>query len=286
MPRHQLADLLQQGEGIQLEFKSAAQGLPRNAIETVAAFLNREGGTLLLGIADNGTVEGLELEKANQLCKDLVALANNPNNLHSAHVARLVIEPTEVVLENANRSYHSGPIDPNNFTPYPKNPNIANVFREIGLMDRLGSGVRNVTQYIPHYAQGTVQFIEGDIFRTIVPVPVYQTVIEPAGVVRADVPVNVPDYPVNFPVNFPVTAPIRRRLVKILYDVQFGFRRTAADWARELDVTERTVKNDLKTLRDADLIVFEGADKTGQYMLTEAGRSLLQQTITKDSKIQ
>ncbi len=499
-----IADLLRAGEGIGVEYKSAAKGLPANAIESIGAFLNREGGTLLLGVADNGKVEGLDAEKARRLCTDLVSLANNPNNLQpihrlfpelieyegktlirvdipqssqvhtvartvfdrsadgdfrvtdqvalqtlyqrksshytenavfpymeladlradlftrvrrivslresrhpwltltdeqllqsaglwrrdlqtgqqgytlatalifgkdetirnvlphydidallrrvdldryddrdwmacnlldaydrlmnfvtkhlpdpfyldgtqrvslrdkifrevivnllvhreysSAHVGRLVIEPTEVVLENANRVYHSGPIDPNNFTPYPKNPNIANFFREIGLMDRLGSGVRNVTRYIEPYAHRPAEFIEGDIFKTVIPIPVYQSVVALTGIDTGNVPekrgdftINVPDFTVNFPTNFPVTGAGRNRLIQILYDLQQGLRRTAPDWAKQLGVTERTVKTDLKLLRDAGWMLFEGPLKTGQYTLTEAGQQLFQQAQT------
>jgi ATP-dependent DNA helicase RecG len=61
-------------------------------------------------------------------------------------------------------------IDPTNFSPFPKNPVIANFFKEIGRVDELGSGVRNTFKYCGIYTPGTKpKFIEDDIFRTIVP---------------------------------------------------------------------------------------------------------------------
>ena len=39
-------------------------------------------------------------------------------------------------------------IDLTSYEPYPKNPKIAKVFKEIGLADELGSGVRNIYKYI------------------------------------------------------------------------------------------------------------------------------------------
>ena len=58
----------------------------------------------------------------------------------NAFPAKMIIELNRVVFENANRPHGHGLIDPVNFTPFPKNPVIARVFKEIGLADELGSG--------------------------------------------------------------------------------------------------------------------------------------------------
>ena len=65
-----IIDLITQGESAQLEFKSTARwDLRENKkskvmeeviLKTVAAFLNSDGGTLLIGVADDGTVLGLQ----------------------------------------------------------------------------------------------------------------------------------------------------------------------------------------------------------------------------------
>lgn len=46
---------------------------------------------------------------------------------------------------------------------------ISKVFREIGLADELGSGMRNTYKFTKLYSGGTPQFVEGDIFKTIIP---------------------------------------------------------------------------------------------------------------------
>jgi len=53
--------------------------------------------------------------------------------------------------------------------PSPKNPIISSFFRNIGYADQLGSGVRNLFKYSKYYSGKNPEFIEGDIFRIIVP---------------------------------------------------------------------------------------------------------------------
>jgi predicted HTH transcriptional regulator len=58
------------GEGISLEFKTCRSSLPRDVYETVCAFLNRHGGTLLLGVNDDGKITGVESDSVEQIKKD------------------------------------------------------------------------------------------------------------------------------------------------------------------------------------------------------------------------
>ena len=87
----------------------------------------------------------------------------------SAYTAKFVIEKDKMYTENANRSSGDGVITPDNMEPNPKNPIIASFFRNIGWSDRLGSGVRNTFKYSKYYSGEEPEFIEGDVFRIIVP---------------------------------------------------------------------------------------------------------------------
>jgi ATP-dependent DNA helicase RecG len=62
--------------------------------------------------------------------------------------AKMVIEKNSVYTENGNKPHGNGIIDPEDFSPYPKNPKIAKFFKEIGWVDELGSGVRNTQAVI------------------------------------------------------------------------------------------------------------------------------------------
>ena len=115
MTPEQFQRLLRRRERATLEFKEARRDLPRSLFETVCAFLNRDGGTILLGVADDGTVTGVEPGAVERLTESM----------------------------------------------------------QMGRGEELGSGVLNVSKYLPFYSKGAKpRFVEGDPFVTIIPLPV------------------------------------------------------------------------------------------------------------------
>lgn len=56
-----LPDLIARGEGTQLEFKSTLS-TPYRIARTLTAFSNTSGGTLLIGVADDGKIVGIDSE--------------------------------------------------------------------------------------------------------------------------------------------------------------------------------------------------------------------------------
>ncbi len=55
------------------------------------------------------------------------------------------------------------------FALFSKNPTSARIFKEKGLADELGSGVRNLLKYVKIYSGEEPIFIEEGIFKIIVP---------------------------------------------------------------------------------------------------------------------
>lgn len=89
-----------------------------------------------------------------------------------AHPATFVIYRDRVEVRNSARAHGGGPIMPERFTPYPKNPTLSKFFVQMGRAEELGSGVLNVNRYVPFYAKAAKpQFIEGNPFITIIPLP-------------------------------------------------------------------------------------------------------------------
>ena len=87
----------------------------------------------------------------------------------SAYPAKITIERNRIVAENWTLPRTPGRLDPANFTPYPKNPLLANFFINIGRADILGSGVRNLYKFSKLYSGEEPLLIEGDVFKAVVP---------------------------------------------------------------------------------------------------------------------
>ena len=71
--RDDLKEIINKGEGYDLEFKSTlrwdlklgktSQHVERASLKTIAAFLNSNGGILLIGVRDDGSAEGIESDR-------------------------------------------------------------------------------------------------------------------------------------------------------------------------------------------------------------------------------
>lgn len=81
MPPEKLKHILQKGEGIEVEFKTSQFELNKDAFESICAFLNRRGGHLLLGVKNDGTVEGVIEDCVQDIINNIVTNANNPQKL-------------------------------------------------------------------------------------------------------------------------------------------------------------------------------------------------------------
>lgn len=82
MTSKKLKDILQKGEGIEVEFKTSQFELNKDAFESICAFLNRRGGHLLLGIKNDGSVEGVIEDCVQDIVNNIVTNANNPQKLN------------------------------------------------------------------------------------------------------------------------------------------------------------------------------------------------------------
>ena len=81
-----LAKYLKAGEGISLEFKRCGGSQVENdTFETICSFANRQGGSILLGVLDDGSVAGISAESA-------VSIERNIINITSLKSLMLVTE--------------------------------------------------------------------------------------------------------------------------------------------------------------------------------------------------
>ena len=157
--------------------------------------------------------------------------------------AKLIIEKYKMWTENANKAKRIGNIDIKAFSPYPKNPKIAKFFKEIGLADELGSGVKNMVKYTKIYSGGVPEFKENDIFTTIIPL--------------------------NATVNEPVNAPVKlnntqKLIIKLMKE---NNQITQIELSRKLKVNESTIKRNISKLRDRGMLRRIGSDKSGYWKI-------------------
>lgn len=113
--------------------------------------------------------KNLRLLSRDAILREIISNSLAHRDYSSGYVAKMIIEKEQIVAENSNRTHGYGNLNLNTFEPFPKNPAISKVFREIGLADELGSGMRNTYKFTQLYSGGVSSFIEGDIFKTIIP---------------------------------------------------------------------------------------------------------------------
>lgn len=116
------------------------------------------------------TMDGMiSVSARDKILREIISNLLVHRDFSSGYVAKFVIEKAQIYTENANLSHGHGVLELASFEPFQKNPPISKIFREIGLADELGSGMRNTYKYTRLYSASDPEFVEGDIFRTIVP---------------------------------------------------------------------------------------------------------------------
>ena len=140
-----------------------------------------------------------------------------------------------------------GTIDINSYEPYPKNPKIAKFFKEIGLADELGSGVRNMVKYTKIYSGGVPILKEDDIFRTIIPL------VNPANSYK------------NYTENY--TEKLNETQRKILELIKLNPNITQKMMMKETNLSRPAITLNLKQLKDKKVIERVGSDRKGYWKI-------------------
>lgn len=69
----------QAGEGISVEFKRCGSQPGQDTFETICSFANRQGGSVLLGVRDDGVVEGVPEASALSIERNISNVTSNPS---------------------------------------------------------------------------------------------------------------------------------------------------------------------------------------------------------------
>ena len=165
--------------------------------------------------------------------------------------ARFIIESDKMFVENACCARAHVFITPENNTPIAKNPIIAEIFRNIGYAEHLGSGVRNLFKYSNAYSGKDPIFEESDIFRITVPID-YSFVnhfVEEDNKQQAVIDKN--------------------RELSLINLLKENPSINQDESAKQLGVSLRVVKRIFQRLQDKGIIYREGSRKKGLWKFKE-----------------
>ncbi|NLW30642.1 MAG: ATPase [Fibrobacter sp.] len=108
----QLRDLIAKGESLSLEFKSDQKCLPdRDLVAAVVSLANTEGGDLILGVEDDGTISGLHANHFDTSgISALVANRTNPSvavrvercELEGKSIARIIVPKSRQLVSTSD----------------------------------------------------------------------------------------------------------------------------------------------------------------------------------------
>ena len=193
----------------------------------------------------------IRVSARNKLFREVVANMLIHREYSNAYPAKLIIEKDCVKTENGNKARGIGTISLTDFVPYPKNPVIASVFKEIGWAEELGSGVRNIVKYSKVYSETIPEFIDGDVFKTKISLN---------GTVNGTVSGTVNDT-VNVDVNLSETE--KAVLDCIGDNNSIG----VAEIVSRTEKGRSTIMRTIKSLKEKGCIQRIGSDKTGSWKI-------------------
>lgn len=121
------------------------------------------------------TSDGIRRDLRNILFREISVNLLMHREFTNHYPAKLVIEHDRIYTENGNKPYICGNINPDTSTPYTKNPNIAKFFKEIGLAEELGSGIRKIAKYARIYAGYVPTLTDGEVFKLDWPINLFNT---------------------------------------------------------------------------------------------------------------
>lgn len=184
----------------------------------------------------------------------------------SSYTAKFIIENERMYIENANRATGAGHITMNNLEPNPKNPIIAAFFRNIGYADQLGSGVRNLFKYTKYYSGQEPEFIDGDIFRIIVPLDDDFSYDFSASVIVNDTNgTEVGTNGTEVGTNGTEVDNIESNEKAILSIIRTNKKATQAFICEKTGISLRTVKRLMSNLQKKDIIERVGSARSGEW---------------------
>lgn len=157
-----------------------------------------------------------------------------------------------IVTENWNIPFVYGHIDLQTMRPHRKNPTIANVFSQMGIVEELGSGIKRMFKYTPFYANGRLPSIEeDDVFRIEIP---YNPIMIGSGMDNGQKTTQKTTQETT-----------QKTTQKILYLMKDNPNISIEELALKLELTRDGINYQIRKMKKEGLIRRIGPDKGGHW---------------------
>lgn len=215
---------------------------------------------------DTFNLDGVQSVSArNHILREIISNLLMHRDFSNAYVAKMVIEKDRIYTENANLSHGHGVLNLATFEPFPKNPPISKVFREIGLADELGSGMRNTYKYTKMYSGGEPQFVEGDVFRITIPLSEVATAtVGPNSFGIIDETRNETGNETRNE-----TRKLSQMEERVLAEIQKNPHATKRQISEILNISQSSISRATKKLKETGIIMRIGSTKSGYWKVTQ-----------------
>jgi ATP-dependent DNA helicase RecG len=198
--------------------------------------------------------DDIRINVRNLIFREVIANTLIHREYTNPYPAKLIIESGLVQTENANKAHGMEQLTPQRFTPFPKNPVIARVFKEIGRADELGSGARNIFEYYKYYSDNKPSLEENDVFNCVV----YTDKIEESQIAVDKVTDKVADE---------VTDKVTDNQRLIIQFILENNKISASEMAEKIGISKRKVVENIKKLKEKDVIQRVGSPKAGLWII-------------------
>ncbi|ADV34785.1 Divergent AAA domain (plasmid) [Mesomycoplasma conjunctivae] len=206
-------------------------------------------------LSDIFVLDGIvSVSARNLILREIISNTLAHRKYASNMTATIVIDENNITVENDNSSSSKEELDPKTFRPNPKNPPISKVFREIGLADELGSGIRKTYKYTKLYSNNKPTFLDSNIFKTIIPIPKIATL--KVGKMTSNIDTD----------NKNITNKKQLNIERIFNLVKENSTIKRSEIAAILNLTEKTISRYIREIKN---IKYVGKGKNGYWEIID-----------------
>ena len=215
---------------------------------------------------DKFYLEGVQrISLRDKIVREMISNILMHREFSSSYVSKFVIEKEQMYTENPCKAANQCYLTPESFTPISKNPIIAKFFTNIGNADELGSGTRNIFKYTILYSGKNPQMYEDDIFK--ITVPLDENFSADFGTQISN---DLPEQESNTYNNETITkssgtlSDNQKAIIKLIKKTP---EITQVEIAQKLNLSRRTVQNNISELQKNNLLKRTGGKRDGKWVV-------------------